>query len=569
MFTMPEWLDGGAHAGRPAATAVAIGALYSCTDHALIYQSDGATWSTWASLAGTGSVATDSIWDAKGDLAGGTGANTAARLPVAANGSSLRAASGAATGLEWQLNNLAAAAAPTVNEDSGDGYSVGSRWIDTTNDKEYVCLDATVGAAVWTETTGGGSTAPTHAFFTYAAASLEPLAIEQLYKGAATLRTAGASETLLVVSAWSCDLGAGRWEIRDPLHPLMPIRNIAVVGNEAGSLLVLIAPALATYTDAWTTYYDRLNTIYTTKPLYLAISAEATGAPFLAGPYGSIITSVNTFDLSWLAVSPAGTTGGWPVHSEIGDANTDYIRVARPTLIPVSKLVASALVTGTARSGSAPEASITYINCPSTWGKVTDATSYAFRDDFMGASLDTTTGWTRTQSTAGNIEIQTAGGTANWLKVRGDGTWGNNGAFSQTSIARATGKIFQCDIFLTSTIAYPMIGFHDGAGTSYTDFSHGLQFTSSGPAVLKVWENGNDRGSVGSYAINTIYRVRITLGASNNATYEIQGGAFAALGGATWTDITPGTSSSATTPLHAGVAGKDAVDSYVGDVKLY
>ena len=54
--------------------------------------------------------------------------------------------------------NLTANVAPTVNEDSDDGYSVLSRWADVTADKEYVCLDATVGAAVWTETTGNGST---------------------------------------------------------------------------------------------------------------------------------------------------------------------------------------------------------------------------------------------------------------------------------------------------------------------------------------------------------------------------------------------------------------------------
>jgi len=53
-------------------------------------------------------------------------------------------------------SNLSAAAAPTVNDDGTAGYSVGSRWIDTTNDKEYVCLDITTGAAVWTETTGAG-----------------------------------------------------------------------------------------------------------------------------------------------------------------------------------------------------------------------------------------------------------------------------------------------------------------------------------------------------------------------------------------------------------------------------
>ena len=70
------------------------------------------------------------------------------------------------------LHNMAATAAPTVNEDSGDGYGVGSFWFDTTNDQAYVCLDATVTAAVWrrigtsdwvpyTPTVTGSTTNPT------------------------------------------------------------------------------------------------------------------------------------------------------------------------------------------------------------------------------------------------------------------------------------------------------------------------------------------------------------------------------------------------------------------------
>lgn len=51
---------------------------------------------------GSGDVATDAIWDAKGDLAGGTGANTAARLAVGTNDYLLVAASGETTGLKWQ-----------------------------------------------------------------------------------------------------------------------------------------------------------------------------------------------------------------------------------------------------------------------------------------------------------------------------------------------------------------------------------------------------------------------------------------------------------------------------------
>lgn len=49
------------------------------------------------------------------------------------------------------LSVYAQAAAPGVGDDSGDGYEPGSRWVDTTNDKYYVCLDATLGAAVWLE----------------------------------------------------------------------------------------------------------------------------------------------------------------------------------------------------------------------------------------------------------------------------------------------------------------------------------------------------------------------------------------------------------------------------------
>lgn len=46
-------------------------------------------------------------------------------------------------------NEYAKTAAPTANDDSGDGYSVGSMWVDTTNDKVYICVDATATAAIW------------------------------------------------------------------------------------------------------------------------------------------------------------------------------------------------------------------------------------------------------------------------------------------------------------------------------------------------------------------------------------------------------------------------------------
>lgn len=51
---------------------------------------------------GSGAVATDSIWAAKGDLAVGTGLHTAAKLTVGSDGKVLVAAAGEATGLKWE-----------------------------------------------------------------------------------------------------------------------------------------------------------------------------------------------------------------------------------------------------------------------------------------------------------------------------------------------------------------------------------------------------------------------------------------------------------------------------------
>lgn len=47
------------------------------------------------------------------------------------------------------LNNLAAIVAPTVNDDSNDGYSVGSVWVNTATGEIYTCVSPSVSAAIW------------------------------------------------------------------------------------------------------------------------------------------------------------------------------------------------------------------------------------------------------------------------------------------------------------------------------------------------------------------------------------------------------------------------------------
>lgn len=44
-------------------------------------------------------------------------------------------------------NNFNAEAMPTINDDSGDGYSKGSIWIY--DEEAYICVDATEGSAYW------------------------------------------------------------------------------------------------------------------------------------------------------------------------------------------------------------------------------------------------------------------------------------------------------------------------------------------------------------------------------------------------------------------------------------
>jgi hypothetical protein len=50
-------------------------------------------------------------------------------------------------------NNYGGLVAPTITDDSSSGYSEGSLWVDTVADEAHRCVDDSVGAAVWLNTT--------------------------------------------------------------------------------------------------------------------------------------------------------------------------------------------------------------------------------------------------------------------------------------------------------------------------------------------------------------------------------------------------------------------------------
>jgi len=80
---------------------------------------------------------------------GGTGSDLSATGP----GYLTQTTSGANVAI--LKSNLTAIIAPTTSDDNTLGYGVGSQWIDTAAKIEYICLNASTGAAVWDITAGG------------------------------------------------------------------------------------------------------------------------------------------------------------------------------------------------------------------------------------------------------------------------------------------------------------------------------------------------------------------------------------------------------------------------------
>src|SRR5688572_24967081 len=76
----------GTHAARPAASAVPEGALYSCTTHSLVYQSNLTAWSTWATLSGLADQGSFTYLDATEAAAPGTPSSGKARIYAKTDG---------------------------------------------------------------------------------------------------------------------------------------------------------------------------------------------------------------------------------------------------------------------------------------------------------------------------------------------------------------------------------------------------------------------------------------------------------------------------------------------------
>lgn len=118
-------------AAAPATPAASRVVVYAKAD-GLMYSKDDAGAETLMSGGSSGAVATDAIWDAAGDLAVGTGANTAAKMTIGAAGGAVSRVNGAVAWNSGTSFPTAATGDRYWRTDLGDEfYYDGTRWLST------------------------------------------------------------------------------------------------------------------------------------------------------------------------------------------------------------------------------------------------------------------------------------------------------------------------------------------------------------------------------------------------------------------------------------------------------
>jgi hypothetical protein len=155
---------------------------------------------------------------------------------------------------------------PTVTDDSSDGYSIGSVWINTTADLAYTLVDATVGAAVWQTSVGGADLSWDAATSTVASASGTD----------ATLTAVDATNPGLMLSADKTKLDA-----IEAGADVTDATNVAAAGALMDSevdanIKTLVLPASTTITAAAATVLDDVSTAAMLTTLGAATAAQGS-----------------------------------------------------------------------------------------------------------------------------------------------------------------------------------------------------------------------------------------------------------------------------------------------------
>ncbi len=169
--------------------------------------------------------------------------------------------------------NLGATTDPGASDDSGAGYAVGSRWINVTLDKEFVCLDAAAAAAVWIETTGAGGGGDSHPIADSTAIVKGSVDATKLVRVEADGLTTGLTRVLTMADQ-DIDLtpGSGSFEAADA--GLNSIAGLTTAADRLIYTTALDVYAVATLTEAGRNLIDDADTGAQRTTLGLVIGTD-------------------------------------------------------------------------------------------------------------------------------------------------------------------------------------------------------------------------------------------------------------------------------------------------------
>lgn len=153
------------------------------------------------------------------------------------------------------------------------------------------------------------------------------------------------------------------------------------------------------------------------------------------------------------------------------------------------------------------------------WTVVLDGTGST--DDTRVARYEWRLGVDGFEGTALNERKWATGGgvsQSNALTVVGNGNWGQRYCFSRDTCARAAGLAFEARV--RSAGGRAMAGFMNGSEIYHSDqMPHALYFRDG---VLRVYEDGDDRGQVGTFEPDAWYDLRIELKETQGARYYLR-----------------------------------------------
>ncbi len=126
------------------------------------------------------------------------------------------------------IPNHDSGAAPTASDDTDRGYEVGDSWTDGTSGKEYVCTDASAGAAVWADLLAEGGhksidvVINAHADPWWPTTSSTYITVADLiFRGTSSV----GSPTAIKVTGWSDSGSTGAARIYDVTNSLVICEN--------------------------------------------------------------------------------------------------------------------------------------------------------------------------------------------------------------------------------------------------------------------------------------------------------------------------------------------------------